>query len=377
MTLSQQAKSLEVTLESKNQQIQRLESQNAQLQSQLDAVDLQATRTSQELQIQLDLRTGELEDLRSRLGQTASDAESFKQQILEMQQQIDSFELIRRRMHNAIQELKGNIRVFCRIRPPLKQHMPGGQLIREIPFKVLPQRTATGQQQIQVSVHPDMGGRKLKHSTGIPGRDRMKEYVFSFDNVFHGATQEKVFEEISQLVQSVLDGYRVCIFAYGQTGSGKTYTMEGEREASKQGVIPRAVQQIFDTTNELREKMGWQFEIDAQFIEIYNDELRDLLRDDPTVSGDSRLQAKHIDGHTSVPGVTVMRVTGSSQVLELLRRANNARVVAETKVHERSSRSHSVFRLDIHGQGSSGESISGILNLIDLAGSERLAVSGL
>lgn len=72
------------------------------------------------------------------------------------------------------------------------------------------------------------------------------------------SSQEDVFGEISQLIQSALDGYNVCIFAYGQTGSGKTYTMEGNTaDPKKQGMITRALEQVFRTSQDLKEK-GWQ-----------------------------------------------------------------------------------------------------------------------
>ena len=85
------------------------------------------------------------------------------------------------------------------------------------------------------------------------------KHEFAFDKVFTpSSSQEDVFGEISQLIQSALDGYNVCIFAYGQTGSGKTYTMEGNTaDHDKQGMIPRAMEQVFRTSQDLREK-GWQ-----------------------------------------------------------------------------------------------------------------------
>ena len=85
------------------------------------------------------------------------------------------------------------------------------------------------------------------------------KHEFAFDKVFTpSSSQEDVFGEISQLIQSALDGYNVCIFAYGQTGSGKTYTMEGNTaDHDKQGMIPRALEQVFRTSQDLREK-GWQ-----------------------------------------------------------------------------------------------------------------------
>jgi len=120
-------------------------------------------------------------------------------------------ESLRRKMHNEILELKGNIRVFCRVRPILKSESNGKQikdLITDIQY-------------------PD-DERKIiltQQSTTALGNTIPKLYPFAFDKVFQeNASQGEIFEDISQLVQSALDGYNVCIFAYGQTGSGKTYT---------------------------------------------------------------------------------------------------------------------------------------------------------
>jgi kinesin family protein C1 len=77
----------------------------------------------------------------------------------------------------------------------------------------------------------------------------------------------EVFEEISQLAQSCIDGYNVCIFAYGQTGSGKSFTMEGGRTESSLGMIPRAVEQLFRVADELKTK-GWEYKMEGQFLEI-------------------------------------------------------------------------------------------------------------
>ena len=116
-------------------------------------------------------------------------------------------------------------------------------------------------------------------STNYAGDEKNKTFSFTFDKVFTPATtQVEVFEEISQLVQSALDGYKVTVFAYGQTGSGKTFTMEGPENPTPDtiGVIPRAVAQIFQEACELRPR-GWDFKLEATFIEIYLEEIRDLL----------------------------------------------------------------------------------------------------
>jgi len=81
------------------------------------------------------------------------------------------------------------------------------------------------------------------------------------------STQSEVFEDISQLAQSCIDGYNVCIFAYGQTGSGKSFTMEGGLSESVKGMIPRAVEQVFQVAGVMGKK-GWEYKMEGQFLEI-------------------------------------------------------------------------------------------------------------
>ncbi len=185
----------------------------------------------------------------------------------------------------------------------------------------------------------------LQEYESSSGKTLEKSYPFTFDKVFVSSmTQNDVFDEISQLVQSALDGYRVCIFAYGQTGSGKTYTMEGPSQAvlnndkSQIGMIPRAVHQIFATAEDLKSK-GWEYTMEASFLEIYNETIRDLL-------GNGDLNKKHEIKHniqnltSSVTDLTVLTVTNEQKVFSLLKKASENRAVGETQCNERSSRSH-------------------------------------
>lgn len=202
--------------------------------------------------------------------------------------------------------------------------------------------------------------------------------AFAYDRVFSSsAGQEEVFEEISHLVQSSLDGYNTCIFAYGQTGSGKTYTMEGSSEDSRdpaRGMIPRTVEKIFDSMIALQEQ-GWSYEMECSYVEIYNEVVRDLLAKQ---KGEVKHDIHHDKfGNTQVSNLTIVKVETAAQIYRLLSTAQQNRAVGATLSNDRSSRSHSVFSLRLIGRNSiTSDSSQGILNLVDLAGSERLDKSG-
>ncbi|TIC19214.1 kinesin-domain-containing protein [Wallemia mellicola] len=280
----------------------------------------------------------------------------------EMENELRAGESLRKKLHNTIQELKGNVRVFARVRPKLDRD-----------------HTA----EVANFVYPDGmnrdGGKQitLQSSTlNAEGKSRDQSYNFSFDRVFGPQSlQEEVFGEIEQLTQSVLDGYNVCIFAYGQTGSGKSWTMEGgSHKGIDAGMIPRAIYHIFDTTRKL-EDQGWSFKLHGQFLEIYNENIIDLL-------GSGEQEKKHNithekSGSTTVSDVVVVPLSEPSHVHNLLRKANKKRTTASTRVHEQSSRSSSVFSLKLEGSNEvTGEHCKSVLNLVDLAGSERLDSTG-
>uniref|UniRef100_A0A8C3UGZ2 Kinesin-like protein n=2 Tax=Catharus ustulatus TaxID=91951 RepID=A0A8C3UGZ2_CATUS len=273
----------------------------------------------------------------------------------------------RRRLHNDIQELRGNIRVFCRVRPLLPEERERQRGLPHLHFPAQEPRSL-------VLTRPD---------DSQVGRERRAElrYDFSFDRVFPpGASQQEIFQEIQLLVQSALDGYPVCIFAYGQTGSGKTFTMEGPEPPAapeSRGMIPRAVRHLFLGARDLAGK-GWQYRFSASFLEIYNEALRDLL----LAKGErgSELEIRRLapgSDELHVPNLTWVPVESEEQVLELLLRASSQRSVARTGLNERSSRSHSVFQLRIQGEhGARDLRCASSLTLVDLAGSERLEKSG-
>lgn len=264
---------------------------------------------------------------------TISDLEgkilSLQEDLKIAEAKLQTGETLRRKLHNMVQELKGNIRVFCRVRPLLSTEYS-------------PKLEASDQlRHLEVCIDGDERDeiRLIQSSESASGTQISKPFPFSFDKIFDwNCSQKVVFEEISQLVQSALDGYRVCIFAYGQTGSGKTFTMEGDSmDHDKAGMIPRAVQQIFETTCLLKEK-GWTFSMEASYLEIYNETLRDLLA--TKSEQELKYEIKHVEGRTFVTDQVVIPVTEPNQVMSLLRMAASNRAVAETQCNERSSRSH-------------------------------------
>ncbi|EGC35154.1 hypothetical protein DICPUDRAFT_152568 [Dictyostelium purpureum] len=281
-----------------------------------------------------------------------------KEQLLEKSRQDEK---IRKQLHNTIQELKGSIRVFCRIRPDFN-NTTSDQLY------LLPPGTEN-----TIDVNTTV-------TNSFNGETSVKKVNYTFDRVFGPtSTQEFVFEEISQLVQSSLDGYNTCIFSYGQTGSGKTHTLFGGNGSPEQrGMIPRAVQLIFSAAAELRTK-GWQYQMECFFLEIYNEAIVDLLNNNRAMVDQLKYDIKHNleNNSTSVTNLTVVPVSSPSKVYDLLNTANKNRSVAKTLCNERSSRSHTVFQLKLMGYNEkSGERTQGLLNLIDLAGSERVSKSG-
>lgn len=160
-------------------------------------------------------------------------------------------EIIRRRLHNTLQELRGNLRVISRVRPMLPTD-----------------RTA--------SPVPAVWS---EGSSTVCVKYREKVQRFTFDGAFGTeSTQDEVFDEVSNFVQSALDGYNVCLFTYGQTGSGKTYTMQGVGEGRERGIVPRSIEMVVEDVAKLKE-VGWEYEIYVSFVEIYREMLRDLLVD--------------------------------------------------------------------------------------------------
>ena len=197
--------------------------------------------------------------------------------------------------------------------------------------------------------------------------------TFPFDYVYPmETTQREVYDQVAfPIVDSIFQGYNGTIFAYGQTGCGKTYTMMGvPNDPDLKGIIPNSFSHIFGYIK--TEGESKKFLVRCSFVEIYNEEVRDLL-------GDSK---KKLDIRedpkkgTFVKDLTYINIKDSNDIEKCLNKGNKNRHVGQTSMNDQSSRSHSLFTvyLEIEEKGSDGnERIkSGKLNLVDLAGSERV-----
>jgi kinesin family protein 5 len=200
-----------------------------------------------------------------------------------------------------------------------------------------------------------------------------KNYVF--DHVFDETySQEKVYKEAAyHIVQDVLSGYNGTVFAYGQTSSGKTHTMEGViGDPEKQGIIPRIINDIFNHIYNM-EDVNLEFHIKVSYYEIYNEKIRDLL--DYTKTNLPIHEDKNRVPY--VKGVTEQFVASPEEVLAAIEEGKNNRQVAVTNMNEHSSRSHSVFQIQVEQENKATQKkLTGKLYLVDLAGSERVGKTG-
>lgn len=182
---------------------------------------------------------------------------------------------------------------------------------------------------------------------------------------------QRVYESTTkELVDKALQGFNTTVFAYGQTSSGKTHTMRGT--PAEPGIIPLAVSRVFELIEETAQR---DFLVKVSYMEIYNEEINDLLAPENT-----RLTVQESREHgVHVVGLREEVVRSPSDVLALLEEGDGSRKVGETKMNKNSSRSHTIFRMSLASSAkvSDGESIwMSALTLVDLAGSERISKTG-
>uniref|UniRef100_A0A336LWZ5 CSON004077 protein n=1 Tax=Culicoides sonorensis TaxID=179676 RepID=A0A336LWZ5_CULSO len=285
-------------------------------------------------------------DLVAQNGELTKKTSELNEELVKCGEQLFQANYDRKDLHNMVMDLRGNIRVFCRVRPPLPSESD----------RALCTWNYLDETSVEL-VKLEPSGKMLKNE-------------FSFDNVFHqNSAQDDIFLNVSPLIQSALDGYNVCIFAYGQTGSGKTFTMDGGDSEDQLGVIPRTVSLLFNAVRDYR-RLGWEYEISVQFLEIYNEVLYDLLDDQPKEL-EIRMMSASNKTEIYVSNLTEEVVSNENELRRLMHVAKYNRMTAATVGNERSSRSHAVTKIKLTGfHAGKNEKSVGNINLVDLAGSE-------
>ena len=301
----------------------------------------------------------ELEGLRAQsaaLVEAQASIKELEKQGAELAKLYREEQVKRKRLHNALEDMKGKIRVYARCRPPNKRE-------RDLKSPSV------------VSMPDDM--------TITLGTDK-GDRNFVYDHVFGPtSTQPEVYEEVDNLIQSAFDGYNVCIFAYGQTGSGKTFTMLGATAGGGEllGVTPRAIARLFSIMEENADST--EVSITTTMVELYNDNLQDLyFMVDHAKAGGSlkppRLEVKmDRKKRVFIQGAAVREAHSPAEVLAHFDEGNAARKTGSTKMNAESSRSHLVFTIMIQVRNTAtGKTSFGKLTLVDLAGSERVSKTG-
>ncbi|KAE8687169.1 kinesin-like protein KIF3A-like isoform X2 [Hibiscus syriacus] len=277
----------------------------------------------------------------------AEEFSKIKEEVASLTHCINQLNTQRRQLLHELLELKGNIRVFCRVRPLTLEENIGGLGFVFGPVVAL-----------------DTSDLLLEL-----GNNKSKRYTF--DKVFHGSSQDGVFSEVEPVIKSVLDGYNACIFAYGQTGTGKTFTMEGTLESP--GIMPRTIETLFKQT----EDSNHTFLITFSMLEIYLGNLRDLLVPQATRSTDPLPPCLSIQtdpkGGIGIENLVSIQVSNFNQALKLYRFGCQLRSTASTNSNTTSSRSHCMIRISITCfDAPERRRETNKIWLVDLGGSERV-----
>ncbi|XP_031488283.1 kinesin-like protein KIN-14I isoform X2 [Nymphaea colorata] len=286
------------------------------------------------------------EDIDRKNAQTAEILKKQGAQLIEFEKLYKEEQVLRKRYFNTIEDMKGKIRVYCRLRPLTD---------KEIADK-------------ERSVVTSLDEFTVEHLWKV---EKTKQYIY--DHVFDSrASQEDVFEDTKYLVQSAVDGYNVCIFAYGQTGSGKTYTIYGSD--SNPGLTPRATAELFKILK--RGNKRFLFSLKAYMVELYQDTLIDLLL--PRNAKRLKLEIKKDSkGMVVVENATTVTISGLEELNSIAFRGFEQRHTSGTQMNDESSRSHLIFSIVIESTNLVTQSqAKGKLSFVDLAGSERVKKSG-
>ncbi|XP_052604648.1 kinesin-like protein KIF21A isoform X13 [Peromyscus californicus insignis] len=274
---------------------------------------------------------------------------------------------------------------------------------------------------VAVRIRPQLAKEKIEGchicTSVTPGEPQVflgKDKAFTFDYVFDiDSQQEQIYTQcIEKLIEGCFEGYNATVFAYGQTGAGKTYTMGTGFDVNimeeEQGIISRAVKHLFKSIEEKKTtaiKNGVpppEFKVNAQFLELYNEEVLDLF--DTTRDIDAKNKKSNIRIHEDstggiyTVGVTTRTVNTEPEMMQCLKLGALSRTTASTQMNVQSSRSHAIFTIHVcqtrvcpqtdtenatdnkmiseSSQMNEFETLTAKFHFVDLAGSERLKRTG-
>ena len=264
---------------------------------------------------------------------------------------LEKEKYLRRKIHNRYMYLRGNLLVMVRVRPFLSNEI----------------KNKTSQMETII----------IKNDSIIINENNKQPKIFEFDYIFNEQSlQEEVYEEVTLLIQSIVQGNNICIISYGQTCTGKTYTIQGE--SKNEGIISRTAKELFEIIENLMYKNNRKNEsnnpyfikarLNMTIIEIYNEQIFNLLEEStPNLS-----IYEDSNGNLIIPDLSPININSFEEANKLFILSSKFRHTSTTEFNERSSRSHCIFSFHIKLTNNENNTIRSTIHIIDLAGSERI-----
>ena len=269
-----------------------------------------------------------------------------QEKVVLLTSKLKNEKFLRRKIHNRYMYLRGNLRIMCRIRP----FLPTEKVNKKSQMETFTINNDS------ISIYQE--NKNIKNF----------EYDYIFDTK---STQKDVYEEVTLLIQSMVQGNNICIIAYGQTCTGKTYTIQGP-DSRNPGVAPLAARELFVILNNFNKSNLFQsIKLTMTIIEIYNEQIYNLLEE----STPSLNMYEDSSGNLIIPELTPILINSYDEANKLFKLAAKFRHTSNTEFNDRSSRSHCIFSFQLKLTGKDGRIIRSTLNIIDLAGSERISKS--
>ena len=271
---------------------------------------------------------------------------SEQEKVYILSHKLKNEKYLRRKIHNRYMNLRGNLRVMCRVRP------------------FLPSEKVNKKSQMETMV--------INNDSISIFQENKPEKNFEYDYIFDTKSSQKdVYEEVTLLIQSMVQGNNICIIAYGQTCTGKTYTIQGPNSKNP-GIVPRAAKELFLILNNFSKSNFFEsIRLSLTIIEIYNEQIFNLLEE----STPSLNMYEDASGNLIIPDLNPISINSFEEANKLFKLAARFRHTSSTEYNDRSSRSHCIFSFQLKLTGKDGRIIRSTLHIIDLAGSERISKS--